>query len=86
MDWFLYDNGLRHERVNWRCQKPIVSDAYAKFCKLKYKHIAFILSETLLPQKKHKITTKKHNYIKSMFNNHRNIFTEENKTGNSELE
>ena len=24
MDWFLYDNGLRHERVNGQYQKKIV--------------------------------------------------------------
>ena len=23
MDWFLYDNGLRHEKVKWKLQKPV---------------------------------------------------------------
>ena len=24
MDWFLYDNGLRHERVKFNLQRPVL--------------------------------------------------------------
>ena len=48
MDWFLYDNGLRHERVKQYCNTYFIKNSLLKACITIYNYDVIRLSETYL--------------------------------------